>query len=64
MSIAEATEKLVEVRRKWRNNGSSIEFSKAEGQIYREFFKADPGDWITTEAAWSEAQLEAHKICK
>jgi hypothetical protein len=58
MTLREAVLQLVEIRKKWRNNGSSIEFSKAESAVYQEF-KSTNDDW---ELTWPTAQLAAHKI--
>lgn len=59
MTVREAAIQLVEVRKKWRNNGSSIEFSKSESVVFREFKRTNSSDWETT---WPTAQLAAHKI--
>jgi hypothetical protein len=58
MTIREAAIQLVEIRKVWRNNGSSIQFSKSESVVFQEF-KRTNSDWETT---WPTAQLAAHKI--
>lgn len=60
MTADEAIAKLVAIRRKWRNNGSTIEFNKAEGEVYKEYSK-NGGDWLDN---WSLIQQEAHKQIK
>lgn len=57
MTADEAIAKLVETRRKWRNNGSTIEFGKDEGLVFQAFRKSN-ADW---ETSWPAVQLEAHK---
>jgi len=45
MSIDEAITKLRALRKRWKNNGSTIEFNKAEGELYRAFKHLDPDVW-------------------
>lgn len=52
-----AITELVEIRRKWRNNGSTIEFGKEEGLVFQAFRKSN-ADW---ETSWPAVQLESHK---
>jgi hypothetical protein len=58
MTIREAAIQLVEIRKRWRNNGSTIEFSKSESAVFQEF-KRTNFDW---EITWPTVQLAAHKI--
>jgi hypothetical protein len=60
VSLRDAVLQLVEIRKRWRNNGSTIEFSKAEGAVFQEFRRTN-NDW---ETAWPTAQLAAHKIIR
>jgi hypothetical protein len=59
MTIREAAIQLVAIRRKWRNNGSSVEFSKSEMEVFQEFKRTNGSDWETT---WPTVQLAAHKV--
>jgi len=60
MNADEAIAALADIRRKWRNNGSTIEFNKAEGAVFQTF-RAANADWETT---WSAVQQAAHEQVK
>lgn len=57
MSTQEAIAKLVEVRKVWRANGSTIQFNKDEGVVFNAFRQSNT-DW---ETRWPEVQLAAHQ---
>lgn len=59
MTVRDAAIKLVEIRKRWRNNGSTIEFSKSEMKVFQDFREANPQSW---ETEWPTVQLAAHKI--
>lgn len=57
MTFEDAVEQLVKIRRKWKNNGSSIEFSKEEGKLFNVCRLSLPD----FENKWPEVRLEAFK---
>lgn len=56
MTKDEAIAQLVAIRRKWRNNGSTIEFSKAEQKLFNVFRLASKNP----EDEWPEVRIAAY----